>query len=101
MSTSTQGITVEQLAQGTESETSHKSANQADISFNTALEAVNSTQRLHDVLCRSVQTLSPALPLHDILHSLATLAKQTMEMDLCVVLLMDQVSEQLTMQASF
>jgi len=57
----------------------------------------NSPFRLHEVLRHLVTTLTLPLPLDEVLHTLANLTMQAMEMELCVILLRDQAHDCLRM----
>ncbi len=58
--------------------------------------AAASKLNLSDMLRHLVKVLARPLSLDDTLSSLATVAKQAMNMDLCVILLMDQSRGNLT-----
>lgn len=57
----------------------------------------DSQYRLHEVLRHLVTTLTLPLPLDEVLHTLANLTMQAMEMELCVILLKDQAHDCLRM----
>ncbi len=59
-----------------------------------------SAQKLYNILQGLVITLSTAHPLDELLRSLATLSRQVTSMDLSIVMLLDDVNGQMTMQAS-
>ena len=61
--------------------------------------AAASKLNLSDMLRHLVKVLARPLSLDDTLSSLATVAKQAMNMDLCVILLMDQTRGNLTVHA--
>src|SRR5205085_2865658 len=66
-----------------------------EVTHETAASKLN----LSDMLRHLVKVLARPLSLDDTLSSLATVAKQAMNMDLCVILLMDQSRGNLTVHA--
>lgn len=97
MSTSSQVITLEQLCQ-----------EQAGLSIsyepgtltNSFSNSVTAAQKSLDVLSRLEKTFFSPRSLDEMLHVIATLVRQTLEVDLCMVMLKAQVHGYLTMHAS-
>jgi sugar diacid utilization regulator len=97
MSTSSQVITLEQLCQEqADLPVSHVSGTLAQSFSNS----VTAAQKLLDLVSRLEKTFSSPRSLDEMLHVIATLVRQTLEVDLCMVMLKDQVPGYLTMQAS-
>src|SRR2546423_1609936 len=90
---SIQILTLEQVCKKhTGSRTMLESSYQQGESFAEATHepAAVSTPNISDMLRHLVKVLAQPLSLDDTLSSLATVAIQAMNMDLCVILLMDQ-----------
>ncbi|HYL42259.1 MAG TPA: GAF domain-containing protein, partial [Ktedonobacteraceae bacterium] len=86
-------LTLEQVCkEHAGSRTMLESGNQQGEAFSEATNktAAASTLNLSDILRHLVRVLGQSLSLDDTLSSLATVAMQAMNMDLCVILLMDQ-----------
>ena len=99
---SIQVLTLEQVCkEHAGSRTMLESSYQQGESFIEATHetAAASTLHLSDMLRHLVKVLARPLSLDDTLSSLATVAKQAMNMDLCVILLMDQSRGNLTVHA--
>ncbi len=100
---SMQVLTLEQVCkEHAGSRTMLESSYQQGESFSEATHetAATSTLNLSDMLRHLVRVLAQSLSLDDTLSSLATLAMQAMNMDLCVILLMDQSRGNLTVHRS-
>ncbi len=96
---SMQVLTLEQVCkEHAGSRTMLESSYQQGESFSEATHetAATSMLNLSDMLRHLVRVLAQSLSLDDTLSSLATLAMQAMNMDLCVILLMDQSRGNLT-----
>src|SRR2546421_12669247 len=99
---SIQVLTLEQVCkEHAGSRTMLESSYQQGESFIEATHetAAASKLNLSDMLRHLVKVLARPLSLDDTLSSLATVAKQAMNMDLCVILLMDQSRGNLTVHA--
>ena len=96
---SNQVLTLEEVCkEHAGSQTMLESSYQQDKSFVEATRevAAASTLNLRDMLRHLVKVLAQPLSLDDTLSSLATVALQAMDMDLCVILLTDQSRGNLT-----
>ncbi len=101
MGSSSQGIALEQLGQDhTGLAIGNASGAQIYSSSNGITAQIDSAKKTYDVLNCLFQVLSPAHSLDTLLHSLADLTRQVMQMDLCVVMLVDPAFGSLTMRAA-
>ncbi len=101
MGSSSQGIALEQLGQDhTGLAIGNASGAQIYSSSNGITAQIDPAKKTYDVLNCLFQVLSPAHSLDTLLHSLADLTRQVMQMDLCVVMLVDPAFGSLTMRAA-
>lgn len=101
MTTSIRGISLAELgldgtiAMSTTQPQQHTSPTQATGTISSA-----SADKLYDILQGLITTFSPLHPLDEMLRSLATLTRQATSRDLCVVMLLESINGQMTMQTS-
>jgi sugar diacid utilization regulator len=98
MTTSARGISLAEL--GLDSAAADASSSQRHSPSTEVTGTANSAQKLYDILQGLVSTLSHSHPLDELLRSLATLTRQATLVDLCVVMLSEDVNGQMIMQAS-
>ncbi|HEX6485032.1 MAG TPA: helix-turn-helix domain-containing protein [Ktedonobacteraceae bacterium] len=101
MSSSSKGITLEQISHDHSGLTIRNTSDtQLYDSSNGTATHTGSTTKTYDILNWLIQTLSSAHSLDALLHSLGDLTRQVMQMDLCIVMLVDPTSGSLTMRAA-
>src|SRR5260221_484639 len=101
MTTSAKGISLAELGLDSTVEMSTTQPQQ----HTSPTEATGTTSsapahKLYDILRGLLTIFSPAHPLDEMLRSLATLTRQATSQDLCVVMLLESLNGQMTMQTS-
>src|SRR5215467_3267328 len=100
MTISARGITLGELGLDSAAQVSTTVQRRTSPNKVTETASFDSEQKLYDILQGLLIALSPEHSLDEMLRCLATLSRQATAMDLCVVMLLESVNGQMTMQAS-
>ena len=99
LATSAREILLSEL--GLDATAGNVSSLQPHTPLTESTRTADSMQTLYDILQHMVFTLSCSQPLVELLQSLATLTRQAILVDLCVVMLLDPDNGHMIMQTSF